>query len=124
MRVALAALLLAAASPAGAEEGARLFGARCASCHAVEAGVPVGAGPNLAGLIGRPVAGDPQFDYSPVLRQARAAGQVWDAAMLERFLADPEEMFPGLWMGGNGLDRAAEREAVAAFLVRRGRGGE
>ncbi|MFC7539303.1 c-type cytochrome [Siccirubricoccus deserti] len=47
-----------------------------------------------------------------------AAGQVWDAPMLERFLADPEEMFPGLWMGGNGLRQAADRAAVARFLRR------
>lgn len=120
MRAALAGLLLAAA-PAGAEQGALLFEARCASCHAVEADAQAGAGPNLAGLIGRPVAGDPGYDYSPALRQARAAGQVWDPAMLDRFLADPEAMFPGLWMGGNGLHDAAEREAVAAFLASRQR---
>lgn len=112
----LAVLLLVAAAPAGAEEGRRVFEANCASCHAAEPGAPAGAGPNLAGLIGRAVAGDPGFDYSPALRAARDAGRVWDAAMLGEFLADPEEMFPGLWMGGNGLTRAAERDAVVAYL--------
>ncbi|MDB5316066.1 MAG: hypothetical protein JWO26_3466 [Rhodospirillales bacterium] len=38
--------------------------------------------------------------------------------MLERFLEDPEEMYPGLWMGGNGLRRAADRAAVVEFLGR------
>jgi cytochrome c len=38
--------------------------------------------------------------------------------MLERFLEDPEEMYPGLWMGGNGLRRAADRAAVVDFLGR------
>jgi cytochrome c len=116
VRLALAVLLLVAATRAGAEEGRRIFEANCASCHAAEPGAPAGAGPNLAGLIGREVAGDRAFDYSPALRDARATGQVWDAAMLDRFLADPEEMFPGLWMGGNGLARAAERAAVVAYL--------
>jgi cytochrome c len=33
-------------------------------------------------------------------------------------LADPEAMFPGLWMGANGLRDAGDRAAVAAFLAR------
>jgi cytochrome c2 len=51
-------------------------------------------GPNLAGLIGRKVAGDEKFDYSPVLQQAREQGRVWTVEALEMFLADPEAMFP------------------------------
>jgi cytochrome c len=51
-----------------------------------------------------------------VLQDAGAAGQVWNAPMLERFLADPEEMFPGLWMGANGLRTAEDRAAVVDYL--------
>ena len=115
IRRVLPALLLAAA-PAVAEDGRAVFEARCASCHAVVAGAPPGAGPNLSGVVGRRVGGDSGFGYSPVLEEARQSGQVWDAALLERFLADPEEMFPGLWMGSNALRAAEERAAVAAFL--------
>jgi cytochrome c len=115
--IRLAALALLLAAPARAEDaGAAIFAARCASCHSVEPGAPPGPGPNLGGVIGRRVGGDQGFDYSPVLRAA--GGQRWDAPMLERFLEDPEEMFPGLWMGGNGLPRAADRAAVARFLCR------
>jgi cytochrome c len=74
------------------------------------------AGPNLLGVVGRRVGGDPAFGYSPALEQARRAGEVWDAARLIRFLDDPEEMYPGVWMGGNGLRAEADRRAVAAFL--------
>jgi cytochrome c2 len=113
IRLALLALLLAA--PAlGEDPGAAVFAARCASCHSAEPEAPPGPGPNLTGLIGRRVGGDPGFDYSPVLRAA--GDQRWDAPMLERFLEDPEEMFPGLWMGGNGLRLSTERAAVARFL--------
>ena len=94
--------------------GRAVFEARCASCHALEPGRDGMAGPSLAGLIGRHVAGDPAFGYSPALEAARA--QVWDARMLDRFLADPEEMFPGLWMGENGVRDAADRDAVVRFL--------
>ena len=110
------AVLLLAAPVAAEERGRAVFEARCASCHAVAAGAPPGAGPNLAGVVGRRVGGDPGFDYSPVLEEARQEGRVWDAALLERFLADPEEMFPGLWMGANGLRAAEDRAAVTAFL--------
>ena len=113
----LPALLMAVAPAAAAEaDGRAVFEARCASCHAAAAGAPPGAGPNLAGVVGRRVGGDPGFDYSPVLEEARQEGRVWDTALLERFLADPEEMFPGLWMGNNGLRAVGDRAAVAAFL--------
>lgn len=120
-----AALLLLAAfcpGPAAAAEGGQVFEARCAGCHAAVPGAPPGPGPNLAGLLGRRVAGDAGFDYSPALLAAREAGQAWNADLLRRFLQDPEAMFPGLWMGANGLREAADRAAVAAFLAGTGAG--
>jgi cytochrome c len=118
--VSRAALLLLAMLCPGlalAAEGRQVFAARCAGCHAATPDAPPGAGPNLAGVVGRRIAGDAAFDYSPALRAAREAGQAWDAGLLQRFLADPEAMFPGLWMGANGLRDAADRAAVAAFLA-------
>jgi cytochrome c len=112
-----AVLLLLAAAPAAAEEnGARLF-APCRACHSLdpaERGLP---GPNLAGVIGRKIGGDPAFDYSPVLRKARDEGLNWDAQRLDRFLADPAGMFPGLWMSIRGIEDAAERAALLRFLA-------
>jgi cytochrome c len=117
VRSAVAAALLLAASPAAAADGAALFKAHCASCHATASpGAPM-AGPNLAGLAGRPVAGDAAFGYSPVLTRAGRAGQVWDAGRLDAFLADPEAMYPGLWMGGNGVADAAARAALVRYLT-------
>lgn len=121
MRLALGAALLLAA-PALAQDGRAVFEARCASCHAADAGARSGAGPNLHRLVGRPVAGGAGFDYSPVLREAGRAGDIWDAARLTRFLEDPEEMYPGLWMGGNGLRAEAERRAVVDWLASAGAG--
>jgi cytochrome c len=115
-----ASLLLLAmltAVPAAAEEnGERLF-APCRACHSLdpaERGLP---GPNLAGLIGRRIGGDPSFDYSPVLRKARDEGLHWDTRRLDGFLADPAEMFPGLWMSMRGIEDAAERHALVRFLA-------
>jgi cytochrome c len=115
-----AALLLLAmltANLAAAEEnGAQLF-APCRACHSLdvaEQGLP---GPNLAGLIGRRIGGDPAFDYSPALRRARDEGLRWDARRLDTFLADPAEMFPGLWMSMRGIEDAAERQSLVRFLA-------
>ncbi len=114
---ALACLFLAGAAPAAALDGAALYVARCGTCHATEAGAPDKPGPNLAKLIGRPVAGDPRFDYSPAMRAARGKAPAWTEARLADFLADPEEMFPGLWMGANGLRDAGERAEIVRFLA-------
>lgn len=110
----LAALLLA--PPALAQDGRAVFKQRCASCHSVAEGAASMAGPSLRGVIGRRVAGDPAFDYSPVLEAARDQGDTWDAARLMHFLEDPEEMYPGLWMGANGVRDEAERRLVVEFL--------
>jgi cytochrome c len=40
----------------------------------------------------------------------------WDAEKLDRFLADPAEMFPGLWMSIRGVEDAADRSALVRFL--------
>ena len=78
-------------------------------------------GPNLAGLIGRKVAGDPNFDYSPVLRQARDEGRVWTLEALETFLADPEAMFPAHVDERAGHPRTrADRKALARLHRRSG----
>ena len=114
---ALLVLPVLAAAPAAAEEnGERLF-APCRACHSLDPAVRGLPGPNLAGLIGRAIGGDPAFDYSPVLRKARDEGLRWDARRLESFLADPAEMFPGLWMSMRGIEDAAERQALVRFLA-------
>jgi cytochrome c len=101
---------------ASGEDGERLF-TPCRACHSLdptERGMP---GPNLAGVIGRKIGGDEAFDYSPVLRKAREDGLRWDTQRLEKFLADPAEMFPGLWMSMRGIEDAGERQALVRFLA-------
>lgn len=114
--LSLSLFLVRSALPAFAQDGAQLF-APCRACHSIdpaEQGLP---GPNLSGLIGRKVGGDPAFDYSPVLRKAAAEGLVWDLPRLEQFLADPAAMFPGLWMAARGIEDPDERRALARFLA-------
>ncbi len=115
MRALACLLLLLLPVSASAEDGAKLF-TPCRACHSLDPADQGLPGPNLSDLIGRKVGGDPAFDYSPVLRKANADGLSWDAERLNRFLADPAEMFPGLWMAIRGVDEAADRAALVRFL--------
>lgn len=116
MRFFASLLLLLIPVAALAEDGEQLF-APCRACHSLdpaERGLP---GPNLADIVGRPIGGDEAFDYSPVLRKARADGLRWNADRLETFLADPAQMFPGLWMSMRGIEDATDRQALVRFLA-------
>jgi len=98
-----------------AEDGAQAF-TPCRACHSLDPAERNLPGPNLSGVVGRPIGGDAAFDYSPVLRKARDEGLRWDAKRLEAFLADPAAMFPGLWMSMRGIEDAAERQALVRLL--------
>ena len=116
MRFLAGLLLCLLPVAASAEDGEKLF-TPCRACHSLdpaERGLP---GPNLAGIVGRKIGGDEAFDYSPVLRKARDDGLRWDVERLEKFLADPAEMFPGLWMSMRGIEDAGERQALVRFLA-------
>jgi cytochrome c len=108
--------MLTANLAAAEENGAQLF-APCRACHSLDAAEQGLPGPNLAGVIGRRIGGDTAFDYSPALRRARDEGLRWDARRLDGFLADPAEMFPGLWMSMRGIEDAAERQSLMRFLA-------
>lgn len=115
MRSLAVILLLLMPVSASAEDGEKLF-TPCRACHGLDPADQGLPGPNLSSLIGRKVGGDPAFDYSPVLRKANADGLRWDADRLDRYLADPEAMFPGLWMSFGGIEDAADRAALVRFL--------
>ena len=118
--IAFAALLFALVpSVAFADGGSTLF-EPCRACHALDPAARTMPGPNLAGLIGRKVAGDERFDYSPVLRQAREQGRVWTVEALEMFLADPEAIFPAMWMSAPGIRDIGRAESARALYRRSG----
>ena len=105
---------LAAASPAlgqDAERGRQLFNA-CAACHPVVAASGQD-GPSLAGILSRGSAVLTDFRYS---RAMGRAGLTWDEATLDRYLADPQGLVPGTRMAFSGLERAADRADVIAYL--------
>ena len=109
----VAAALLAAAPVA---PGGQAFG-ECVACHALEPGRNTPAGPTLHAIIGRPVAALPGFNYSPALRRFARGNPRWTAALLDRFLADPEAVVPGIEMGYAGMRDPGRRRALIAWLA-------
>lgn len=84
----------------------------CAECHAYVADIH-GAGPSLAGVVGRRVAGTAFGGYSGALR---GAGGSWDVDRLAAYLQDPGAAVDGTAMTGLGLGDAALSAAVATAL--------
>ena len=117
MILALLALLSQPAQPAAAPDGARLF-RRCIACHALESGANSPAGPTLHAIVGRPIAAEPGFRYSPALQAHARRHPRWTEAELDRFLADPWSVVPGTDMSFQGLDDPAERRALIRWLAR------
>ncbi len=107
--VAMAASALPAQS--AVPGGAALFQQRCAACHSLKAGSN-GAGPSLAGLVGRKAASISGFGYSAALLKA---GLVWTPAQLDQFLAAPQKMVPGTRMPIAVAD-AMQRQALIEYL--------
>ena len=111
-----------AAVEGDAGRGERAF-QRCFACHTVapDAAGTLLQGPSLFKIVGRPAAAVPGFDYSAAMRARAAAGLVWDAAALNRYLADPEEAVPGTRMSVPPLRDEEERADLIAYLARSGR---
>ena len=113
-KIALAAALAAAfATPASAQDAAKgktVFETRCIACHSLAANR---VGPALGTVFGRTAGTNPGFSYSPALK---AAGHVWDAEKLEKWLTNPQAFVPGAVMPFR-LGDADERKNVAAYFA-------
>lgn len=86
--------------------------AACRACHTVVMGQRSGLGPNLNGVVGRPAASQPDFKYSPALKNAQLR---WDEKTLNEFLAAPAKKVPGTRMV-IGMADPAKRAAIIAYL--------
>ena len=89
---------------------------QCRACHALEPGRNTPAGPTLYGVVGRGIAAEAGFNYSPAMRRFAAGEGRWTAARLDRFLAAPEHVVAGTEMGFPGIPDPAERRRLIDWL--------
>jgi cytochrome c len=108
---------LLAALPAPYNTGDLLNGqskfALCRSCHTLTEGGPNMTGPNLYGVFDRKAGGKADYKYSPVVA---AAGFVWDAEHLDKWLDNPRGFMPGTKMTFAGLHDPKDRIDLIAYL--------
>ncbi len=127
----VASLAIAAlAAPAFAQDaaaGEKEFN-KCKACHSIVAddGTAIvkggKTGPNLYGVVGRPVASIADFKYGESILAVGAAGVIWDEALLTAYVADP-----AAWLKEQTGDSAAKSKMsfklakggadVAAYLA-------
>lgn len=116
-----AAACVETAPPGGAATlaaGERAY-QKCYSCHSLEGPDPTTQGPSLRAILGRAVASEAGFAYSPAMRAYADRQPRWTREALDAFIADPQAVVPNNEMGFFGIVDAEERRALMEFLVRR-----
>ncbi|MFM2281098.1 MAG: hypothetical protein RLZZ444_3329 [Pseudomonadota bacterium] len=101
---------------ADAAKGEAVF-KKCASCHNIAKGAGAKVGPDLYGVVGRPIASAEGFGYSAAMKEFSEGGkQVWDFEHLNHFLTAPKKYIKNTAMGFAGLKKDDERANLMAYL--------
>ncbi|MCC7198443.1 MAG: c-type cytochrome [Gammaproteobacteria bacterium] len=96
------------------DRGKRLF-LQCVACHELKPGGILKVGPHLAGLFGRQAGSVPALVVSPALK---ASGIVWNADLLDQWLAKPTALIPGIIMVIPGIEKPQDRADLIAYMKR------
>ena len=86
---------------------------QCEICHNLAKGQGKKIGPDLYGVVGRKVASEEGFSYSP---QLKAKGGTWTFDALDKWLLNPRADVPGTLMTFAGIANEKQRADVIAYL--------
>jgi cytochrome c len=90
---------------------------KCQACHDGSKGGPNKVGPNLWGIVDRPIAGHEGFSYSAGMKDFSKGGtEKWTYDHLFHFLLSPKNYVKGTAMGFAGLKKEDERADLLAYL--------
>ena len=96
-----------------ADDGAKLFKAKCATCHSVNEGGPNKQGPNLFGVIGRQSGQVAGFKYTDA---NKGSGITWTNQTMFDYLQNPKKYIKGTNMAFPGFKKEQDRADVIAYL--------
>lgn len=103
-------------NPVTAADGEGIF-ARCASCHTINQGGADGIGPNLYGVMGRPIGSHGGFSYSSALS---SVGGNWTFDNMFAWVERPRAFAEGTTMSFAGLSDPYDRAALILYLNEQG----
>ena len=93
------------------------FAKRCIACHTFEEGGANRVGPNLWGVVNRPVASVADYAYSDAMvAYSEGGAKVWDYDTLGAYLENPRGVVPGTKMVFPGVTSEDDRANVIAYL--------
>lgn len=97
---------------------------KCKACHMIASADEVivkggKTGPNLYGVVGRPVASFEDFRYGDGIKSVGAGGAVWDEALLTEYVMDPNKFISAHGDGGKSkmTFKLKTPEDVVAYLA-------
>ncbi|MCJ9753637.1 cytochrome c family protein [Neorhizobium sp. BETTINA12A] len=90
---------------------------KCQSCHSGEKGGPNKVGPDLWGVVNRPVGEHEGFAYSAGMKEfSKGGAEHWTFDNLNHFLTAPKAFVKGTAMGFAGIKNDSERANLIAYL--------
>jgi cytochrome c len=105
--------LLASASP---DRGANVA-KQCQACHNFQEGQGPKVGPDLYGVVDRPIASVSGFNYTDALKSAaKTLGGKWSFEALNKWLTKPSAVAPGTAMTFAGISNEKQRADVIDYL--------
>jgi cytochrome c len=99
--------------PAADIAAGKTVSVKCEQCHDLSKGGPNKIGPNLYGVVDRPRATHPGFDYSGAMK---SKNDPWTYDELFKYLKSPQGYVPGTKMTFAGLPREQDRINLIAYL--------
>ena len=94
-------------------QGAALFKAKCATCHTCNEGGPNKQGPNLWGVINRPLGSVAGVKYTAALNKPDVT---WSPDNMLAFITNPKAFAKGTSMAFPGFKKEQDRADVLAYL--------